>query len=133
MTYLSNLMNPDKFDDLFKPMQFFAQPSMKTDIVENENDYAITVDVPGFSKEDLNVSLKDGYLTIKAEKSADKNEDEKNYIRRERVYSSTSRSFYVGDKIKQEDVKAKFENNELHILIPKKEEKKEETNTIEIV
>ena len=137
MMWLSNLMdNSIGMDSFFKPFSFLPVPpavqSMKADIVENEKDYALTVDTPGFTKEDLNVSLRDGYLVVKAEKNNEKEEKKENYIRRERVYGSTSRSFYVGDEVKEEDITAKFENGALHITIPKIEKKEEEKKSIEI-
>ena len=80
------------------------------------------VDLPGFKKDEVQVQLKDGYLTISAAKGLDKDEEDKkgNYIRRERYAGSTSRSFYVGNGVKNEDVHAKFENGVLRLSIPKK-------------
>ena len=98
---------------------------MKTDVKETDNSYELDMDMPGFEKEDIRAELKNGYLTVSA--SSHKNNDEKDndgkYIRRERYSGSCSRSFYVGEDVKQEDIKAKFENGILKVSIPKKEEK----------
>ena len=88
------------------------------------------VEIPGFDKKDVNISLKDGYLTITAEKKEEDNGKKENYVRRERS-TSLSRSYYVGD-VAKESVKAKYENGVLSIEIPKEQEKKELTNNIEI-
>ena len=95
---------------------------MKTDIKEMNNGYELVVDLPGFKKDEVQVQLKDGYLTISAAKGLDKDEEDKkgNYIRRERYAGSTSRSFYVGNGVKTEDVHAKFENGVLRLSVPKK-------------
>ena len=106
---------------------------MKTDVKENEHDFEIFVDLPGFKKEDLKLDLTDGYITISANKTLEE-EDKKKYIRKERFYGSVSRSFYVGDSIKKEDIKAKFDNGVLTLSIPKVEpkEEKEPNNYIAI-
>jgi HSP20 family molecular chaperone IbpA len=104
--------------------------TMKTDIKETENGYVMDVEIPGFDKKDVNVSLKDGYLTITAEKTETDEDKKHNYIRRERS-SSLSRSYYVGD-VSNESVKAKYENGILSIEIPKEEPKKELTHNVEI-
>ncbi len=98
---------------------------MKTDVKEKEGSYEVAVDLPGFKKEEISVDLKNGYLTIRAEKGLDKDEDDKNgnFIRRERYYGSCSRSFYVGSEVREEDIKAKFEDGLLKLSIPKKDEK----------
>ena len=98
---------------------------MKTDIKDTEGGYEITMNLPGIKKEDVKAELKDGYLTINA--SSDSSKDEKDpdgrYIRRERYSGSCSRSFYVGTSVTQEDIKAKFEDGTLKMLVPKKEDK----------
>ena len=101
-----------------------AKNLMKTDVKENEHDFEIFVDLPGFKKEDLKLDLTDGYITISANKTLDE-EDKKKYIRKERFYGSVSRSFYVGDSIKKEDIKAKFDNGVLTLSFPKVEPKEE--------
>ncbi|WP_321018140.1 Hsp20/alpha crystallin family protein, partial [Eisenbergiella porci] len=85
--------------------------------------FELDIDMPGFNKEDLKAELKEGYLTISASTNKDDGEKDENgrYIRRERYVGSCSRSFYVGEDIKQDDIKAKFENGILKISVPKKE------------
>ena len=100
-----------------------ASRIMKTDIRETETSYELDVDLPGFKKEDIQAHLKDGYLTITAQKGMERNEQEQKtgrYIRRERYTGSCSRSFYVGEQIREEDIEAKFENGILQISVPKK-------------
>lgn len=102
---------------------------MKTDVKEHENGYELEVSLPGYKKEDIQAELKDGYLTIKASTSQNNDEKDKNtgkYIRRERYAGSCSRSFYLGENVTQEDIKAKYENGVLTLVIPKKEPKKPE-------
>ncbi len=96
---------------------------MKTDIKEMENGYEVTMNLPGVKKEDVKAELKDGYLTISASSNSNKDEkdEEGRYIRRERYSGSCSRSFYVGDAVTEADIKAKFENGTLTMMIPKKE------------
>ena len=99
---------------------------MKTDIKELEDGYELEIDLPGFKKEEVQATLEDGYLTISAEKGLDQDEQEKKtgkYIRKERYAGAMSRSFYVGDAITQEDVKAKYEDGILKLTIPKKDAK----------
>ena len=98
---------------------------MKTDVREKKDSYELDVDLPGFSKDEIKVSLEDGYLTISAAKSHDGKDDEKEgkYIRRERFSGACSRTFYVGDAVEQADVKASFKHGILKLSIPKKEEK----------
>ena len=102
-----------------------AKNMMKTDVKEHETGYEVDIDLPGFKKEELNLDLTDGYLTISASKGLDKDEEDKKgkYIRKERYAGSMSRSFYVGDGITEEDIKAKYENGILKLSIPKKEAK----------
>ena len=101
---------------------------MKTDVKENENDFEIDMSLPGVNKEDIKAELNDGYLTVSASTSNVKedNDEKKRYVRRERYYGSCSRSFYVGDQVKQDEIKARYENGVLSLNIPKKEEKKTE-------
>ena len=102
-----------------------AQNIMKTDIKELEAAYEMDIDLPGFKKEDASAKLQNGYLTISAAKGVDK--DEKNdkgvYIRRERYAGQCARTFYVGEDVKQEDIKAKFEDGILKVTVPKVEHK----------
>ena len=94
---------------------------MKTDVRETEDSYELDVDLPGFKKDEVNVELKNGYLTIQAAKGLDKEEPEKKgkYIRQERYAGACSRSFYVGEHVEPEDIRAKFENGILQLSIPK--------------
>ena len=94
---------------------------MKTDVRETEGSYELDVDLPGFKKEEVNVELNNGYLTIEAAKSLDKDDTDKQgrYIRQERYAGSMSRSFYVGEGLEPKDIRAKFENGILQLSIPK--------------
>lgn len=96
---------------------------MKTDVRETDNSYELDIDLPGFKKDEINVQLDNGYLSISAAKGLDKDEEKKNskYIRRERYAGAMSRTFYVGDNLTQQDIKAKFENGILKISVPKKD------------
>ncbi len=102
---------------------------MKTDIREHDAGYELDVDLPGFKKDEIKAELKNGYLTISATKGANNDEQDKKgkYIRRERYAGTMQRSFYVGDDVTQEDIKAKFENGILKLSIPKKDAKAVET------
>ncbi len=96
---------------------------MKTDIREHEGGYELDIDMPGFKKEDLKAELKDGYLTIEGHTSRSEDEKDKNgkYIRRERFSGSCKRTFYVGEEVTEEDIKAKFEDGILKLSVPKKQ------------
>ena len=111
-----------------------AKNLMKTDVRETENTYEVDIDLPGFKKDEIDVDLKDGYLTVSAQKGLDKDEEDKKgrVLRQERYAGACSRSFYVGD-VKAEDVKAKYESGVLTVLIPKKEPKKIVSGTSVIV
>jgi HSP20 family molecular chaperone IbpA len=106
-----------------------AKNIMKTDIREHDGGYELDVDLPGFKKDEINVELEEGYLTISAAKGLDKDEQDKKgkYIRRERYAGAMQRSFYVGEAVTQEDIKAKFEDGILKLSIPKKDAKAVET------
>ena len=112
------------FNDYFEPFGGYTTNGMlKTDVEESEQGYLITMDIPGISKENVKAELKDGYLTVNVSTSTE-NEDKQNdgkYIRKERYYGSASRSFYVGEEVTQEDIKAKFEDGTLKLAIPKKD------------
>ena len=98
-----------------------ARNLMKTDVRELDGSYELDVDLPGFKKEEVNVELNNGYLTIEAAKSLDKDDADKQgrYIRQERYAGSMSRSFYVGEGLEPKDIRAKFENGILQLSIPK--------------
>ena len=102
---------------------------MKTDIREHDEGYELDIDLPGFKKDEITIDLDNGYLTIFAAKGLDKDEQDKKgkYIRRERYAGAVQRSFYVGDAVTEEDVKAKFEDGILRLSIPKKDAKAVET------
>ena len=119
------------FDDMFRDPFFTSSNTtklMKTDIQEKDNNYILDMDLPGYDKEDIKAQLKDGYLTISAQKntSNDEKDEEGNYIRRERYCGKCSRSFYVGDSIKEEDIKANFNNGILQLSFPKEVARKDE-------
>ena len=105
-----------------------AKNVMKTDIKEKDEGYELVVDLPGFKKDEIEVQLENGYLTISAAKGLDKDETDKNgkYLRQERYAGSMSRSFYVGEGITEEDIHGKFENGILKLDIPKEEVRKVE-------
>lgn len=98
---------------------------MKTDIKENDSGYEVAIDLPGFKKEDIQLSLQNGYLSIGAERNMNREEKDENgrYIRRERFSGSMRRSFYVGDSVTEADVKARLEDGILKLALPKKEAK----------
>lgn len=118
----------DFWDGFTKPFAGFGgltnqTTAMKTDVKELDNSYELDIDLPGVKKEDVKAELKDGYLTVSATHGNQNDEKDENgkYIRRERYFGSASRSFYVGDQVKQEDIKAKFENGILKLSVPKPE------------
>lgn len=132
---MPTLFRNDWFDDFMDGFSTDMMPAMKTgtrdnglmktDVKETEDSFMIEMDLPGFKKEDVKAQVKDGYLVIEAVKNADTEEKEENgkYIRRERFYGSAKRSFYVGEDITEEDIKAKYEDGILTLDIPKKEAK----------
>ena len=102
-----------------------ADRVMRTDVTEHEDHFEIDVDLPGFAKEDIGLELHDGYLTVKAEKKLNQEEKkEGKLIRQERYMGSMQRSFFVGENLTEEDVKAAFKDGVLQMQIPKKEAKK---------
>lgn len=117
----------DTFDDMFYEPLFTKRNAdiMKTDIVEKDGQYLLDMELPGYDKADIKVELNDGYLVVNAHKNNQKEEKDKkgNVVRQERYSGQCSRSFYVGDQVKEEDVKAKFENGELKIVLPVQNEK----------
>ena len=127
---MPSIFSNDLFDDFsgapFRGYGHVASGThemMRTDVRELEGGYEVTMDLPGVKKEDVKAELKDGYLTINASSNSQKEEKDKDgrYIRRERYSGSCSRSFYVGEQVTQEDVKARFEDGTLKLMIPKKE------------
>ena len=139
---MPSIFGEDMFDDFMRDFPFFdenagnkiekklygrhAKNMMKTDIKELEGGYELEIDLPGFTKEEVTAELKDGYLTISAAKGLDKDEQEKEtgkYIRRERYAGACQRSYYVGEDITEEDIKAEFKHGILKLFVPKKEVK----------
>lgn len=108
-------------DDIFNDFVSTKRNDMKCDIYEKDGYYHIEMDIPGFGKDDIKIEAKDGYLTINAEKNVEENDEDKNYIRRERTYGRYERSFYLGD-FNDTDVEAQFKDGILKIIIPKKEQ-----------
>ncbi|MBR0388079.1 MAG: Hsp20/alpha crystallin family protein [Clostridia bacterium] len=110
-----------------------APHMMKTDVRETESGYELDMDLPGFKKDEIKLELNNGTLTVSTQKSVEKKDEGKDgkVLRQERYAGSMSRSFYVGDHVTEEDVKARFEDGVLRLSIPKKDAKKvEEKKTI---
>ena len=141
---MPSIFGENLFDDFFDDFPFYddkaerrlekklygrrAQNLMKTDIREMDNGYEVVIDLPGFKKDEVKASLDNGYLTISAAKGLDKDEQDKEsgrYIRRERYAGACERSFYVGEHVTQEEIKAEFKHGILKIFVPKKEAKPE--------
>ena len=139
---MPSIFGESLFDDFMDDFPFFddremkklekklyghhAKNMMKTDVKETDNAYELEMDLPGFKKDEIQVSLKDGYLTISAARGLDKDEQEKTtgkYIRKERYAGACERSFYVGENVTQEDIKGLFKHGILRLTIPKKEAK----------
>ena len=102
-----------------------AKNMMKTDVRELEGAYEVDMDLPGFAKDEIKVSLENGYLTVSAAKGLDKDEQDQKgkYIRQERYAGAMSRSFYIGEEVSQDEIRAKYENGILRLTIPKKDAK----------
>lgn len=123
--------NFDLWEDIFKDPFFNYDDNkiMKTDIKEHKDSYSIIVDLPGYDKDNIKIDIDDGYLTIDAIESSNEEEKEKGkFVRKERYYGECKRSFYIGENIEAEDVKASFKNGTLKLVVPKKEPKKEIEN-----
>lgn len=141
---LPTLFRDNLFDDMFNFDDFdkemdrmmrplygkHAQNVMKTDVRETENSYELDIDLPGFKKDEIKVELDNGYLSISASKGLDKDEENNKgkYIRRERYAGAMNRTFYVGNHLTQQDIKAKFEDGILKISVPKKDVQQVATN-----
>ena len=134
---MPSIFNNNVFDDFFefpfyddkaekKLYGHHAANLMKTDIQEHDDGYTLEMDLPGFKKEEIQIELNNGYMTISAAKGLDEDEKDKKsgkYIRRERYTGSCQRSFYVGEDVTEEDIKAEFKHGILKLFIPKKEAK----------
>lgn len=118
----------DIWSDMFRD-PFFSNTEgeiMKTDIKEKGDKYEIDMDLPGYEKDNIKIEIDDGYLVVSANVDTNKEEKEKGkFVRKERYVGSCSRSFYIGEDIENEDIKASFKNGTLRIEVPKKEEKQE--------
>ena len=102
-----------------------AKNLMKTDVRETESSYEVDIDLPGFKKDEIKAQLENGYLTVSAAKGLDKDEQDQKgkYIRQERYAGAMSRSFYIGEELSQDEIRAKYENGILRLTIPKKDAK----------
>ena len=134
---MPSIFNDNVFDDFFdfpfyddraekKLYGHHAANLMKTDIQEHDDGYTLEMDLPGFKKDEIKVELNNGYMTISAAKGQDEDEKDKKsgkYIRRERYTGSCQRSFYVGEDVTEEDIKAEFKHGILKLFVPKKEAK----------
>ena len=132
---MPSIFGENLFDEIFDD-PFFRTPDsvfgkreknlLKTDVREKDGNYELVMDLPGYKKEDVKAQLENGYLTITASRGVNKDEtdNEGNYIRRERYSGQCSRSFYVGENLKQEDIKAKFQDGILQLTFPKEDQRK---------
>ena len=134
MMLVPSIFKDNFIDDFFNDSMFSFPNSkgsgipmmMHTDVKETENSFELGIELPGYSKENIQAELKDGYLTINAERTENKDEKEEGkYIRKERYTGHCSRTFYVGEDIAEDDIKAKFENGVLTLNIPKEVKKPE--------
>ena len=126
----NNLITRTPFD-LINPFfdEFFDEESnsrnsnvMRTDIQENDDHYLFKIELPEVKKEEVKLSLENGYLTVEVEHSHEEKKEEKNsYIRRERFFGTYSRNYYVGDYVNEEDIEAKLEDGVLTLKLAKKE------------
>ena len=126
---MPSIFNDNLFDDFFRFPDFrigsvdYSNQVLKTDVKEKDGLYEMTMNLPGIKKDDVKITLENGYLTVQATANSNKDEKDKDgkYIRRERYAGTCSRSFYVGDAVTEDDIKAKFEDGTLKVDIPKKE------------
>ena len=125
----------DLFDNFFRDDDFFTKKQnslMRTDVKEMKDKYEIKVDLPGYEKENINLSLNNGYLEISAKMNKEENDEEEKYVRRERFVGECSRSLFVGDDITEEDINAEFKNGILKIDVPKKDSTKDQNEIKQI-
>lgn len=139
---MPSIFGEDMFDEFMKDFPFFddkeqrrlekklyghrSKNLMKTDIRESDSGYLLEMDLPGFAKDEVKVSLEEGTLTVSAAKGLDQDEKDKKtgkYIRRERYAGACERSFYVGEEVTQDEIRGEFKHGILKIFIPKKEAK----------
>lgn len=121
----------DFFDDFFAPTKR-NQSCMKTDILEREDGYELQIDVPGFDREDIKISLDNGYLTVEAKIEKESEDKDAHYLKRERYIGATARSFYVGEDISENDIHANYEKGMLKLSVPKEGTNVKEKKYIEI-
>lgn len=112
--------NLDLFDEFFPTFAYRNKALMRTDIKESDNEYLLDVELPGLNKDEVKISLDDGYLTISASKTENKEDEKDKYIRKEIYTSKQERSFYVGN-VDENKITASFENGILKIAVPKEE------------
>lgn len=118
----------DVFDEVFMD-PFFGEKEnkiMKTDVKEKDGNYVLEIDVPGYDKEEIKIELQDGYITVTATRNEEKEDKNSKYLKRERFTGMCSRSYYAGDNVKEEDIRASFKNGILTIAFPKEPEKRVE-------
>ena len=127
MRLLPRTMFDDMIDDWFGEPRFTRRTAaaMRCDIREKDGSYLLDIELPGYRKEDIHIDLEDGYLTVSAARNTSSEEKDKqgNILRQERISGSCSRSFYVGEELTAEDIKAKYDNGEMKIVLPKKDQK----------
>jgi len=118
------------FDDLFNfpSMKEFSINTMQCDISKRDGNYVIDIDLPGYNKENIAISLEEGYITVEAKQSTTNETTKEGYIHQERFLGSTSRSFYVGEAVKEEDIKAAYRNGTLTLTIPEVNKQLEEVS-----
>lgn len=125
--------NTNFFDSIFDEPFFEGRRErhndiMRTDVKEKEGNYILEIDIPGYNKEDIKIELENGYITVTAKKDETINEEDKNgYIYKERFSGECARSYYAGENLKEEDIKASFKNGTLILTFPKEEAKEIET------
>lgn len=120
----------DAFDSLFKPVFFDEVRDMRTDIRDTENGYVLDIEMPGYKKDSIKVALEDGYLNVSASKKTENSKDSK-YLRKE-ISETIQRSYYVGDDISEESVRAKYEDGILRLSVPKSKPKQITSRSINI-
>ncbi len=121
----------DAFNDLFRPVFFDEQHDLRTNIKETDSEYKLDIELPGYDKEQIKVSLDQGYLTVSAVKE-EKEEDEKSHYIRKEITETCQRSFYVGDMVTDDQIKAKYDNGILSLTVPKAKPKQVEGKLISI-
>ena len=135
--FMPSIFGENLFDDFMNDFPFFddrdmkkvehklygrhGKNLMKTDVRETDSEYVLEMDLPGFSKDEIKISLENGYLTVEASKGLDQEESNKGkYIRKERFAGSCQRSFYVGENVTASEIKAEFTHGILKLSVPKK-------------